>query len=110
VTLTIPEGQKRNDLAPVTWEIFAETEQTLIAAETLGVRDEAVANDQNVAQFEIPLTGTPGEASFILRMSFGYCGTEENALCRLATATWKIPVVLNTDGGVSEIALTFPAP
>jgi DNA-binding beta-propeller fold protein YncE len=110
VTLTIPEGQKRNDLAPVTWEIFAETEQTLIAAETLGIRDEAVANDQNVAQFEIPLTGTPGEASFVLRMSFGYCGTEENALCRLATATWKIPVVLNTDGGVSEIALTFPAP
>jgi DNA-binding beta-propeller fold protein YncE len=110
VTLTIPEGQKRNDLAPVTWEIFAETEQSIVAADQLGVRDEATANDQNIAQFEVPLTGTPGEASFILRMSFGYCGTEENALCRLATATWKIPVVLNTDGGVSEISLTFPKP
>jgi thiol-disulfide isomerase/thioredoxin len=110
VVLTIPEGQKRNDLAPVTWEIFAETEQALIAADTLGARDEAIANDQNVAQFEVPLTGTPGEATFILRMSFGYCGTEKNAVCRLATATWKIPVVLNTDGGVSEISLTFPKP
>ena len=110
VTLAIPEGQKRNDLAPVTWEIFAETEQALIAADTLGARDEAIANDQNMAQFEVPLTGTPGEATFILRMSFGYCGTEEKALCRLATATWKIPVVLNTDGGVSEISLTFPEP
>ena len=110
VTLTIPEGQKRNDLAPVTWEIFAETEQSLIAADTLGTRDEAMANDQNVAQFEVPLTGTPGEATFIVRMSFGYCGTEENALCRLATASWKIPVLLNTDGGVSEISLTFPKP
>ncbi len=110
VVLTIPEGQKRNDLAPVTWEIFAETEQALIAADTLGARDEAIANDQNVAQFEVPLTGTPGEATFILRMSFGYCGTEKNAVCRLATATWKIPVVLNTDGGVSEISLSFPKP
>lgn len=110
VTLTIPEGNKRNDLAPVTWEIFAETDQTIVPADTLGARDEATTNDQNVAQFEIPLTGTPGEATFIVRMSFGFCGTEERALCRLATATWKIPVVLNTDGGVNEIALTFPKP
>ena len=94
----------------MTWEIFAESEQSIIAADLLGVRDEATANDQNVAVFEVPLTGTPGEATLIVRMSFGYCGTEENALCRLATATWKIPIVLNTDGGVNEIALTFPEP
>lgn len=110
VTLTIPEGYKRNDLAPVTWEIFAEADQAIVAPDSLGARDEATVNDQNAAQFEVPLTGTPGEATFVVRMSFGYCGTEENALCRLATATWRIPVVLNTDGGVNEIALTFPKP
>jgi thiol-disulfide isomerase/thioredoxin len=110
VTLTIPEGFKRNDLAPVTWEVFAEGEQALVAADLLGARDEATTNDQNVAQFELPLNGQPGEATLIVRMSYGYCGTEENALCRLASAAWKIPVVLNTEGGVAEIALTFPQP
>lgn len=110
VSLIVPEGHKRNDLAPVTWEIFTEADQTIVPADALGVRDEASVNDQNVAKFEIPLTATPGEATLILRMSFGYCGSEENALCRLATATWRIPVVLNTDGGISEIALTFPKP
>ena len=110
VTLTIPQGYKLNDLAPVTWEVFAEGEQSLVAADVLGARDEATTNDQNVAQFELPLSGQPGEATFIVRMSYGYCGTEEKALCRLASAAWKIPVVLNTDGGVGEIALTFPQP
>ncbi len=110
VTLTLPDAHKRNDLAPVTWEIYSEAEQVLVAADVLGVRDEATANEQNVAQFEVPLTGQPGEATFFLRMSFGYCGTEANALCRLATATWKVPVVLNTDGGTSEIVLAFPKP
>lgn len=110
VTLTIPEGQKRNDLAPVTWEVFAEGEQTLVAKESLGARNEATVGEPNIAEFELPLTGQPGEATLILRMSFGYCGTEENALCRLAAATWKIPVVLNTDGGANEVTLNFPTP
>lgn len=110
VTLMIPEGHKRNDLAPVTWEVFTEEEQTLVAADAIGVRDEATVNEQNVAQFEIPLTGQPGDATLFVRMSFGYCGTEEKALCRLATASWKIPVSLNTDGGINEISLTFAGP
>jgi len=110
VTLNIPDGYKRNDLAPVSWEVFTEADQTLVASENLGVRDEAVTGDDQVARFEVPLTGQPGEATFLVRMSFGYCGTEKNALCRLASATWKIPVVLNTDGGSNEIKLTFPKP
>jgi DNA-binding beta-propeller fold protein YncE len=110
VTLTIPEGQKRNDLAPVTWELFADGEQDLLSADVLGVRDEAMVSEKNVASFTVPLTGQPGQGRFLLRMSFGYCGTEENALCRLASATWSVPVVLNTDGGNSEISLTFPKP
>lgn len=110
VTLNIPEGYKRNDLAPVTWEVFVEGDQSIVLPESLGSRDEADVDDQNVAQFELPLTGTPGETTLILKMSFGYCGTEENALCRLASAVWKIPVVLNTDGGSNSILLTFPTP
>ncbi len=110
VALIIPDGYKRNNLAPVTWEVFTEVEQTIIPASALGSRDEATVDDQNQARFELPLSGQPGEASLIVRMNFGYCGTEANALCRLATAAWKIPVVINTEGGVSEISLTFPEP
>jgi hypothetical protein len=110
VTLSIPERHKLNDLAPVTWEVFAEGEQPIVPGDALGVRNEATVSDQNVARFELPLTGQPGNASLFVRMSFGYCGIQEKSLCRLATATWRVPLVLNTDGGMSEISLTFPEP
>ena len=110
VALSIPDNYKRNDLAPVTWEVFAEGEQPIIPAAALASRDEATVDDQNSARFELPLSGQPGEAILVVRMSFGYCGTDARALCRLAAATWKIPVVINTDAGVTEILLTFPAP
>jgi len=110
VTLAIPEQYKLNNLSPITWEVFADGEQHIVPSDQLGVRNEATLADQNIAGFGLPLTGQPGEAAFIVRMSFGYCGTEENALCRLAVATWRIPLVLNTDGGASDVMLTFPMP
>lgn len=110
VALTIPEGNKRNELAPATWEIFVEGEQTVISADAIGSRDEATVNEQNVATFTVPLSGKPGDANLIVRMSFGYCGTEENALCHLATATWKLPISVTAEGGTSEVQLTFPKP
>ena len=110
VSLSTPNGFKRNDLAPVTWEVFAVGEQPIIPADALASRDEAVVDAQNKARFELPLTGQPGETTLIVRMSFGYCGTDARALCRLATAAWKIPILINTEGGASEISLTFPEP
>ncbi len=110
VVLSVPEQYKLNNLAPITWEVFSDGEQHVFPKDQLGVRDEATVDEQKIARFALPLTGQPGEAVLIVRVSFGYCGTEENALCRLAAATWKIPVVLNTDGGVSDVMLTFPAP
>lgn len=108
VALNVPAGYKLNELAPVTWEVFADGEQTVISAAALGARDEATVDDQGAGNFHLPLTGQPGEASLVVRMSYGYCGTDEGALCRLATATWRVPVVVNTDGGVGQIALAFP--
>ncbi|MFN9720129.1 MAG: thioredoxin-like domain-containing protein [Planctomycetota bacterium] len=110
VALTIPDGNKLNTLAPVTWEISAEGTQAVIPADVLGSRDEATVGDQNIARFSVPLSKMPGDASLILKMTFSYCGTEENALCYFATATWKIPVTATSEGGTSEIQLTFPKP
>ncbi len=108
VDLTIPAGYKLNELAPVTWEVFTETEQVVFSAEVLGERNEAaVAN--NVASFDVPMTGESATATVYVRVSYGYCGMEKNALCRLANATWQIPVTTASDATESTLSLSFPA-
>jgi len=108
VTLAVPDGYKLNDLAPVTWEIFTDGEQPIFPMETLSQRDEASVADGN-ATFNLPMTGESGAATVYIRVSYGYCGTEENALCRLATATWRVPLTVVTDATGNLLNLSFPA-
>lgn len=107
VNLAIPAGYKLNDLAPVTWEVFTDAEQVIVPAETLGEREEAVVAD-NVASFDIPMTGESAMASIYVRVSYGYCGMGENALCRLASATWRVPVKTEADAKDASLNLSFP--
>ena len=107
IALGVPAGYKLNDLAPVTWEVFSEGEQTIIPVDALAQRDEASVADQ-VAKIDIPMTGTAGTATVLIRVGYGYCGTEENALCRLATATWRVPITVATDATGNTLDLAFP--
>lgn len=108
VDLAIPAGYKLNDLAPVTWEVFTDADQVIFPAETLGERAEASVADA-VASFDIPMTGEPAMATIFVRVSYGYCGMGENALCRLASTTWRIPVTVSPDAKDSSVELSFPA-
>ena len=108
VTLAVPNSYKLNDLAPVTWEIFTDGEQPIFPVETLSQRDEAIVADGN-ATFNLPMTGETGAATVYLRVSYGYCGTNEKALCRLATATWRVPVTVAAAATGNTLNLSFPA-
>ena len=108
IALAVPDGYKLNDLSPVTWEIFTDGEQPIFPAETLGQRDAAVVADGN-ATFDLAMSGETGAATVFVRVGYGYCGTEENALCRLATATWRVPVTIAADAAVETLNLSFPA-
>jgi hypothetical protein len=59
-------------------------------------------------QFVIPLSGQPGEASLVVQVTWGYCAADGKGLCRMASAVWRVPVLLNTDGGESRLDLQFP--
>ncbi len=107
IALIIPDGYKLNDLAPVTWEIFTDGEQPIFPATALDQRDEAVVADGH-ATFDIPMTGESGTGAVYVRVGYSYCGTEENALCRLATATWRVPIMIAADAAVDTLNLSFP--
>jgi thiol-disulfide isomerase/thioredoxin/sugar lactone lactonase YvrE len=109
VQLNIPDGYKLNELAPVVWEAFLVEGDNIFAATAFEGRDEAVA-EESTATFSLPLTGDSGTATIAVQMSFGYCGEGDNSLCRLASATWKIPVSIAQDSENTSISLTFPEP
>lgn len=109
VALAIPAGYKLNGLAPVTWEIFTDSEQTIFPADSLDQRDEAVAAADDHVTFDLPMTKEPGTATVYIRVSYGFCGMEANALCRLATATWRVPVNVAAEGTDERLELSFPA-
>ncbi len=105
VDLAVPEGYKLNDLAPVTWEVFAIGDQTIVPTEVLGVRDEAVVADKS-AQFVIPVTAEAGTAQLLIRMSYGYC-QQDSTLCKLASGAWKLSLTTAEEGSDTELRIRF---
>lgn len=75
----------------MTWEVLAQDQVIFGLRETLGERTVASVDDA-VAWFDIPMTGEPAMATIFVRVSYGYCGMGENALCRLASTAWRVPV------------------
>ena len=104
----IPDGYKLNELAPVRWELFTDGTQSIFSTVALGQRNQVVVTDGH-ATFDMPLTGESGTATMYIRVDYGYCGTEENAVCRLATATWRVPITIAADAPVDTLSLSFPA-
>jgi DNA-binding beta-propeller fold protein YncE/thiol-disulfide isomerase/thioredoxin len=112
IALAFPEGYKQNEMAPVTWDVFADSVDAaaapVIAADVTGVRAEAEVKD-GAAVFRIPLTGTAGQANLLLRLSYGYCSADAS-LCKLATAAWRIPLNVTADSEITEVKLNCPVP
>ncbi len=108
IALMIPDGYKLNALAPVRWELFTDGTQSIFPTVALGQRNQVVVTDGH-ATFDMPLTGESGTATMYIRVDYGYCGTEENAVCRLATATWRVPITIAADAPVDTLSLSFPA-
>jgi len=108
IRLQIPEGLKLNSQFPVHWAVFAPTEQSLVPAAALAVRNRITPAEDGTVAFTVPLSGQPGDAVMLLQLSFGYCDADDKGLCRLAEGLWKIPLKLSTDGGDSRITLEMP--
>lgn len=103
VSLTFPEGFKRNAEFPMTWRVNVEGEQNLIAEETLGVRKEPQIDESGIVRISVPLKSSAEEATLLLTLTYGYCRDGKGGVCKLGTTTWKIPV--SPGAGGKPIAL-----
>lgn len=108
VQLNVPADYKLNNLAPVVWEAFYLDGNEVIGPTALEGRDEAVV-DGNTATFRLPIAAE-GSGTIAVHVSYGFCSEGNAGICRLAQATWKIPVTVSEDSEVKRISLPFPDP
>ncbi len=104
--LTIPKGYKLNALAPISYRITAAGEQTLIAADNLGERNQIEAPEKGGAvKFSIPLASPAGKGELKVTVSYGYCRDGKGGLCKLGTLTWQVPIEVAADAKDRTIKL-----
>lgn len=106
VDLAVGAGFKLNDIAPVTWEVFVVDGDQLVSQEALRGRATAEVKD-SVASFQLPLNQQTGTTMLAIEMSYGYCDSESENLCRLARQTWKFPLTVSEDANDSFLKLAF---
>src|SRR5262249_7121214 len=104
--LTIPEGYKLNPLAPVTYRVAASGEQSLVAAENLGPRNQIdLPGEGTTVKFAVPLASKTGKGELKLTVNYGYCRDGAGGLCKLGKLTWLVPIEVAADAKQSVIKL-----
>jgi hypothetical protein len=104
--LEIPKEYKLNALAPVTYRITTPGEQSLVAAASLGERNQIDSPaDGTTVTFEVPLASPMGKGELKVTVSYGYCRAGAGGLCKLGTLTWLVPVEVAADAKENVIKL-----
>jgi DNA-binding beta-propeller fold protein YncE len=105
IEITLPEEFKLNPLAPVTYRLNVDGDQTLIAAESLGAREEATVTKDGQVKVTVPLQSGGGKATLLLTLSYNYCRDGKSGVCKIGITTWKIPLTL-AETGASDLKLS----
>jgi len=108
IDFALPEGYKLNKLLPVTYRVKADGAQSLVAADQLDVKQEATT-DGTQSRLTVPTSITTGDATLLLSVTYGYCREGNGGVCKVATATWKIPVALNDTAKATAVNLKAKA-
>lgn len=108
VSFQLPEGYKLNELAPLTWRLTTDEEQSLVAAEHLDDR-QAVEASGTQTTIEVPLAASEGKATLQLSVTYQFCRDGRGGLCKMDTARWTIPVEVEAGATSRSIALQATA-
>lgn len=104
VAVKLPEGFKFNKLAPVTYRLKAEGDQTLVAKEVLDQKEE-VKPDAAQIVIQVPLVAKNGSGKYRLSVNYSYCRDGEGGVCKFKSVSWLIPVTVSEKSEQQSIKL-----
>lgn len=104
IQLTMPEGYKLNELAPVKVQVKSAVDQKLFPIDALNTRQKATVAD-SVATVSVPLAQATGSGTYEISVSYGYCRGGEGGVCKLKSARWSLPLTVAADAKQSAVKL-----
>ena len=107
VEIALPAGFKINTLGPARYRVETVGEAGAVDAAKL---TSSVKLEKPAAKFDIllPLRESNGEGTLRVTTTYYYCQEGAEGVCKVGTATWKVPYRLSADGEAS-IALAAKA-
>lgn len=108
VDFALPSGFKLNPAFPTAARVKVDGTQSLLGDDQLKEK-HPVETDQTTAKFAVPTAKTAGEATLLISITYGYCRDGKSGLCKVATATWKVPVTLKEGAKATVVKLKAKA-
>jgi len=108
VNFVLPDDFKLNKLLPVSYRLMAEGDQSLVAADQLNVKQQAESAESS-ATIRIPTKAKTGDGTFVLTVTYGYCRDGNGGVCKVGSASYKLPVTLSESGSAASINLKIKA-
>lgn len=108
VQLELPEGMKVNAAAPWSYRIEAVEGDSnpVVAAGVLG-KPHRVAQPATTVEIPIPVAAPQGRQTLRVTLTFFYCRTGAEGLCRMGTAAWLVPLEVSESAKQSVASLRY---
>jgi len=106
VKLTLPEGYKINENAPMSYGVEVTGDTGLVDRAALSGRQKVTPP---AAEFEIalPVTADSGQETVRISLRYFYCQEGDGGLCKVGAVVWTLPLEVSLDAERASAALVL---
>jgi thiol-disulfide isomerase/thioredoxin len=106
VALDLPSGFKINPLAPLRYLVEAPKSEGPLGREGFGTLVDVEAKSPSF-EIEVPAKGATGSDQLKVSLSYYYCQSGGEGVCRAGSVVWNLPITLANDAPGSTIQLPY---
>ncbi len=106
VQLTLPDGYKINNLAPLRYLVEASGAQGPVERATLGKLADAPKRTPSF-DIELPLGDASGTEKLQISLAYYYCQEGAEGVCKAGSVVWSVPVKISADATETLVELPY---
>jgi DNA-binding beta-propeller fold protein YncE/thiol-disulfide isomerase/thioredoxin len=108
IELNLPEGNKLNSAAPMSYRVEVLDGDKIISADAVG-KSQQISDLSTRFNLDIPLAATQGAARLNIMLTFFYCREGSEAVCKVGDVSWTGLVTLSDKARTEQLELKHVA-